>query len=89
MGIYDLDTGLLQGIPDHTEFEDFRVLKQVFSQVSPAHVIVSSSSSQKLTHFLTGVGAKKQNEVDIGVRLGVSKRVEDGRRLPALWAGHP
>jgi hypothetical protein len=25
----------------------------------------------------------------IGVRRGVSKRVEDGRRLPALQAGHP
>jgi hypothetical protein len=25
----------------------------------------------------------------IGVRRGVSKGVENSRRLPALWAGHP
>jgi hypothetical protein len=25
----------------------------------------------------------------IGVRRGVSKRVKDDRRPPALWAGHP
>jgi hypothetical protein len=26
---------------------------------------------------------------DIGVWRGVSKGVEDGSTLPALWAGHP
>jgi hypothetical protein len=28
-------------------------------------------------------------QLPLDVRRGVSKEVEDGRRLPALWAGHP
>jgi hypothetical protein len=32
--------------------------------------------------------ALKLNVGTVGVRRGVSKGVKDGRRLPALWAGH-
>jgi hypothetical protein len=30
-----------------------------------------------------------QEQLNRSVRRGVSKRVEDGRRVPALWASHP
>jgi hypothetical protein len=44
---------------------------------------VTSSRRTRLSQTLSSLGH------GIGVRRGVSKRVEDGRRPSALWAGYP
>merc|ERR1712136_413625 len=59
---YDLETGLLYGIPDQVESDNGDVVQQMLTQLAPSRVIVTTTAPQQFLTRLKRLGIHSEKE---------------------------